>query len=236
MRSMPMPVSMFLAGSSPRIVEVGLARTGGRPALVLHEDEVPELHVPVLVDGRAALDAVVGAAVVVQLAARPARAGDAHRPEVVVHALAHDALERQADALVPDVDGLVVVEVDGGPDALGVEAEAAVGDRLRRQVPGELDRALLEVVAEAEVAVHLEERAVPGGLADLVDVLRADALLDARGARRTAALLADEVRHELDHAGVDEQQVRVVERQRRAGHDRVPVALEMAQEPRPDVS
>jgi hypothetical protein len=33
-----------------------------------------------------------------------------------------------------------------------------------------LDRALLEVVAEGEVAVHLEERAVPGGLADLLDV------------------------------------------------------------------
>ncbi len=35
--------------------EVGLARPGLRAALVLHEDEVPELHVAVLVDLRAAL-------------------------------------------------------------------------------------------------------------------------------------------------------------------------------------
>ena len=55
------------------------------------------------------------------------------------------------------------------------------------QLPGELDRALLEVVAEGEVAVHLEERAVPGGLADLLDVQGAHALLHAGGARPTAA-------------------------------------------------
>src|SRR5262249_19564556 len=91
--------------------EVGLARTVGGPAFVLHEHEVPELHVAVLVDRRAALDAVVRAAVVVELAARPARPGDPHRPEVVVHTLAYDALERQPDLAVPDVDGLVVVEV-----------------------------------------------------------------------------------------------------------------------------
>ena len=60
--------------------------------LVLHEDEVPELHVAVLVDLRAALRAVVGAAVVVELRARAARARDAHRPEVVLLAAAHDPL------------------------------------------------------------------------------------------------------------------------------------------------
>ena len=44
-------------------------------------------------------------------------------------------------------------------------------------------------------------------------------------------LLADEVRHELHHARVHEQQVRVFERQRHARHHGVPVALEVAQEP-----
>ena len=48
---------------------------------------------------------------------------------------------------------------------LGIEAES-----LRGEPPAKGDRLLLEVVPEAEVAEHLEEREVPGGAADLVDV------------------------------------------------------------------
>src|SRR5664279_2126046 len=210
--------------------EVGLAGACCCSALVLHEDEVPELHVAVLVNLRTTGCSVVGPTVVIQLTARPARSRDAHRPEVVVHAAAHDPFERQADRLVPDVDGLVIVVVDGGPDPVPVEAEAAVVEALRRQVPGQPDSAVLEVVAEAEVAVHLEERAVPSGLAHLLDVRRADALLHAGRTRPRRGLLADEVGHELHHAGDDEEQVRVVEGQRQAGHDGVAARLEVAQE------
>src|SRR5947208_942479 len=82
-----------------------------RVALELHEDQVPDLHIAVLVDLRAALPAVLGAAVDVDLRAGAARAGDAHRPEVVGLAAPHDPVQRQADRLVPDLDGLVVVQV-----------------------------------------------------------------------------------------------------------------------------
>ena len=44
----------------------------------------------------------------------------------------------------------------------------------------ELDRALLEVVADREVAEHLEEREVPRRVADVLDVGRAEALLAGR--------------------------------------------------------
>ncbi len=214
-------------------VEVVLGADGAE--LLLHEDEVPELHVAVLVDLGTALAAVVGAAVVVELRARAAGSGDAHVPVVVLEPAPHDALERQADLAVPDVDRLVVIEVDGGPDAVAVETETAVGERVRGQLPGELDRAGLEVVAEAEVAVHLEERAVPGRLADLVDVQRPDALLHARGPRPGRLLLPHEVGHELHHPGHDEQQVGVVEGQRQARRDVVSVALEVPQEPGADL-
>ena len=66
--------------------------------------------------------------------------------------------------------------------SLGVQAEA-----LERQVPGELDRALLEVVADREVAEHLEERQVPRGRADLLDVGRAEELLAASSGGGAAA-------------------------------------------------
>ena len=197
--------------------------------LVLHEDQVPVLHVPVLVDLRAAVLAVLGAAVVEELGAGATRAGDAHVPPVVLLAPAHDPLGGHADG-APHLERLVVVEVDGRPDALRVQPEATLLDRVGRQLPGEADGLFLEVVTEREVAVHLEESAVPRGLTDLVDVRRPDALLYAHRARIRRCALPQEERHELHHAGVDEQQVRVVDgRQRGTRHDRVPVGLEMRQ-------
>ena len=87
--------------------------------VVLHEDQVPELHEPLAggVGQRAAVGAVLGAAVDVQLRARAARAGVAHLPEVVGVAEALDALQGHADRVVPDLLGLVVRGVHGDPDA-----------------------------------------------------------------------------------------------------------------------
>ena len=104
-------------------------------------------------------------------------------------------------------------------------------ERAGEELPGEADRLALEVVAEAEVAEHLEERVVARGVADVLEVVvlaaGAHAALRARGARVGALLRAEEDVLELDHAGVGEQQRRVVARHQRArGHDGVAVALE----------
>ena len=217
----------------PGDVEVVLG--AHRRELLLHEHQVPELEVAVLVDGRAALGAVLGPAVEVDLAARAAGARHAHVPVVVELAAAGDPRLRDADRVAPDGERLVVVLVDGGPDAVGVQAVAAVGLRRGDQLPGERDGALLEVVAEGEVAVHLEEGAVPRGLADLLDVTGAHALLHAGRPVPRRRLLAQEVRLEGHHAGVDEQQVRVVVDQRRGGDDGVAVLLEERQPATPDL-
>ena len=133
MRSTPMPVSMFLAGSSPAMSKSTLLRTGRQ--LVLHEDEVPDLEVAVLVGDRAALLAVLGAAVEVDLRAGTAGAGNAHVPVVVGLVATLHPLGRQPDHVGPERERLVVVEVDGGPQPLRVEAEAAVGDATRSAAP-----------------------------------------------------------------------------------------------------
>lgn len=208
-------------------LEVVLA--GARAALVLHEHEVPDFDVAVLVGLRAALDAVFGAAVVVDLRARAARAWDAHRPVVVGHAAPLDPLGRDTH-LEPDPLGLIVIEVDGGPEALRIEAVAAVLDAVGQQRPGEGDRLALEVVAEAEVARHLEEGVVPGGDADVLDVTGAHALLHAGRGRVRRGLLTEEERHELDHSCVDEQQVRVGQDQRGTRYLGMPGTDEMVQE------
>ena len=244
-RSSPMPVSMFCFGSGPTMSKSSLARTALQ--LLLHEDQVPDLQQPVLelerhvrpeLLGRE-VGAVAGAAVVEDLRARAAGAGDPHRPVVLLLAEPEDPLGREAGDLAPQVDRLRVVGVDGRVELALLEPPAAVGARLGDQVPGQLDGALLEVVAEGEVAAHLEERAVPGGLADVLDVGGAHALLHAHRARVRRGLLAEEVGLERHHAGVDEQQGGVVEQQRggRNGGVRTParVVLEVRDEVAPDL-
>lgn len=215
-------------------LEVLLA--GALAALVLHEDQVPDLHIALVVDGRAALFAELGAAVVVDLGARSAGSGDAHRPVVVLLAQALDALGGHAHDIAPDALGLVVLLVHGDPELLRLQPVAAVRHRSGQQLPGELDGAFLEVVAEGEVAAHLEEGAVPRGLADLLDVRRTHALLHAGGARERRLDLAEEVRLEGHHARGDQQQSRVVRDERRRRHDGVPALLEEAQPAAADFS
>ena len=108
------------------------------------------------------------------------------------------------------------------------------------QLPGVGDRRLLEVVAEAEIAQHLEEGVVARGVADVVQVVvlaaGADAFLRRGGAHVGALLLAGEHVLELHHAGVGEHQRRVVARhQRRAFDHLVPVAGKVVEEGGADV-
>ena len=60
------------------------------------------------------------------------------------------------------------------------------------QFPGVGDRRFLEVVAETEIAQHLEESVVTGGVADIVEIVvlaaGADAFLRRGRARRTGAV------------------------------------------------
>ncbi|MDX6361473.1 MAG: alanyl-tRNA synthetase [Streptomyces sp.] len=103
----------------------------------------------------------------------------------------------------------------GDPETIGVDRVAAGLPRRGQQLPGERDHRLLEVVAEGEVAAHLEERRVARCLADLIDVEEPHTLLHARRAGPRRRLLAEEVRQERLHAGDGEQRRRVIGDQRR---------------------
>ena len=208
---------------------------GALPSLVLHEHEVPDLDVAVLVGLGPAVDAVGGPAVVEDLRARSARAGHAHGPVVVRHTAALDALLGHPDHVPPDAVGLVVVEVHGDPQQRGVDPEPVVVDRRGQQGPRVPDGAFLEVVAEGEVPGHLEEGVVAGGDAHLLDVEGAHTLLDGGRGGVRRGLLAEEVRLEGHHPGVDEQQVGIVQHQRRTGDLGVAGPDEVLEEAAPDL-
>ena len=135
--------------------------------LVRHEDEVPELEEASAARARRRAvrlaAAVLLAPVPEDLRVRAAWSGPAHGPEVLGGRERDDPLRRHPD-LLPELDRdlvgpelqLRVSSVDGDPDAIPVELHVVSDTNSRR----ELDRALLEVLPEREVAEHLEERQV----------------------------------------------------------------------------
>jgi len=134
------------------------------------------------------------------------------------------------DLLKPDVGRFVVLGVDRHPEPFGGQA----GD-LGQKLPGVADGVALEVVAEAEVAEHLEEGVVAGGVTHILQIVvlaaGAHTALGTGGATVGALLAPEKNLFELDHARIGEQQGRVVEgHQWTARHHLVAVAGEIVQE------
>jgi hypothetical protein len=101
---------------------------------------------------------------------------------------------------------LGVASVHAHPHLAPVDAEL-VGE-LQRPVDG----LGLEVVAEREVAQHLEEGEVTRGLADILDVRRAEGPLAGGDARRGRSLYAEEVRLVLLHPRGGEEDAGIARR------------------------
>jgi hypothetical protein len=217
---------------------------GERPVLVelvLHEDQVPVLEIALgVVAGTLVVAPERRPAIEVELRAGAARTGRPGLPEVVLATQQHDPLVGDADR-APDLDRLLVgaepellvAAEDRDPDAVRVEVEA-----LRGQLPGVLGGALLEVVADGEVAEHLEEREVALGGADHLDVDRPEALLARGQPPRRRLLLAAEVGLERLHPRRGQQHRRVVDgrHQRCRGQAQMTALLEERQEPLADVA
>jgi hypothetical protein len=194
--------------------------------LILHEHQVPDLGEPVAIlvggAGRAASD--VRAVVVEDLRTGAARAGVAHRPEIVRRIDADDLLVRQASDLAPKGGRVLVRGVDRDQEPAGID-----GEILGYQPPGQGDGVFLEIVAKGEVPQHFEKGVVPGGVADIVQVIvlatGAHALLRRGRTGRRRGLLAGEDVLERHHAGVDEQQGGVAPRHQRSRSDDGVIAL-----------
>src|SRR6267142_1287632 len=201
-----------------------------RFSVVLLEHEVPDLQVAAaalsgiaVVLGHARLRPVVDE----DLAVGSAESGRARRPEVGFVAEPEDLLGREElELLRPDVVGLVVAYVHRGDELLAVEPED-----LRQELPAPLDRFLLTVVADREVAEHLEERLVVTVLPHFVDVRGPEDLLHRDDPLGRRLLLPGEVRHERLHAGAREEDRWVVlQDEWPAGHAGMPLLLEEGDE------
>ena len=196
----------------------------------LGEYVVPDLHVSVTVAayGAAGLTAAVFlAAVIVDLRAGAAGTG-AMLPEVIGLAKTEDPILRNADVIVPDIKSLIIVQIDGGIQAVGIHADPF---RAGQEFPAPCNGFLLEIIAEGEVAQHFKIGAVTGSFADVFNVAGTDALLAGGDTATGGLLLTGEEGLHGRHTGVDQQQRSVIlGNQREASQTQMSLGFHKGQE------
>ena len=223
------------AGIDIFLLELGVAALA--VALELGEDIVPDLHEAVAFAAQDVLGAVsvLDTAVVVDFGAGTAGTGPV-LPEVVrlsvgAAADAHDLFSRNSDFLVPDFEGLVVVFIDRDVETLLVHLQD-----FGQEFPGPVNGLFLEVVAEGEIAQHLEECEVSCRLSDVFDIACPHALLAGCNSCPGRNLLAREIRLQGRHTRVDQKQGVVVLRYEGEGvHLQMSLALEKFQVHAPEI-
>ena len=221
---------------------------------VLHEHQVPQLHIPfaitvgvAAVDGQrlsrlqlftelsgqlirfdhpAAVAAFISATVIMDFRTGSGGSFIAGRaPPVVFVAVAVDVWLRNSDLVTPDGKGLFVVQMDGHVETFRFQLE-----KLGDQLPAVAHRPFFEVVSNAEVAQHLKEGQVLV-VADLVNVVGPKAFLAAGESFGGRGLLAHEKGLERNHASAGEKQGWVSGwNQRSGGHVLVPFAFKKLDE------
>ena len=198
-------------------------------AFVLHKDEVPDLQEPVAVAAHVILGTVevLFTLVVKDLAARSARSGVAHLPEVVLVTHAQNAVA--GDIFGPDLLRFVIALVHRYPELLDRKLK-----HFGHELPRIGDRIFFEVIAETEVSEHLEEGVVACRMADVfkVVVLAActDTCLAARRPRRVrSGHFAGKNAFKRHHAGIGKKKRRVVGNQWRTLVNLMPLGGEKIQ-------
>ena len=195
-----------------------------------HEDQIPELEKPLALTAGSAgrpATAVLLAAVVVELAAGAAWTRIGRLPEVLGARESDDPFARHISLPTRDRD-LVLAELqlwiageDRRPQTLRLELHP-----LGHELPGEVDRAVLEVIAERKVPEHLHEAEMPVRQTDVVEVVLLASgthrLLGRSHTRRGRRLQAEEPALHRLHPRDDEKRRGVVGRRdhgcRRAAH------------------
>src|SRR5665213_1135726 len=204
-----------------------------RVAIELHKDEIPDFHVaPALTSERTVgmSKARCGRShVVMYFAARAARAGVAHGPEIFLESRDGNHTVCGGSHTHPVASRFSIgAEHDAGRQ-LGTskDGEIELADRDRKpfwrsdQFPGKSDRVFFKIVAKREVAEHLEKGVMAVREANIFKIVvlaaGANAFLGRSGAPVFALLEAQKNVLELIHARIGEEQSRIAEwNQRRA--------------------
>ena len=198
----------------------------------LNEDQIPDLDTAGIIGvDETTLGVAVRREIDVKFGTGTAGTRLAHHPEVVLFVSVNN-LDLRIEALFfkdsgPEVVGFLVElggiafgrGIDGRIEAIGRDAPP-----VRDQLPGPLDGFLLEVIAEAPVTEHFKEGVVVGVVTHILEIIvfaaGANAFLGVSSTWRIigCGLSSEEIRDELIHPRVGEQQVRGCRHQASRGH------------------
>ena len=247
-------------GADPFEAHAGVNVAGGqcreravRVGVELDEDEIPNLDAfgRALVD-ECSLRVALRSEVDMQFRARTARTRVAHHPEVVLLVAGHDVdlrIESGSAKMHRPMVPRLLVELARIARARridrGIETRSGKFPAIDEQLPSPVDGFFFEVITEAPIPEHLEERVMVGIEPDILEVVvlssGTDAFLrigrtrvrsrdGARKARDIGLGIAEKNRDELVHPRVGEKQVRRVGHQARRRHDGVLLPAEKVEE------
>ena len=148
-------------------------------AVILGKNAVPVLQEAIAITAGGAIRATATefrTLVIVELRARPTGTGGSSAPKVIIFAQLGDMAFWHSQGL-PDLDGLIVIFEHSEIEPLQRKPQ-----HVHREIQGPLTHLVLEVLAEGEIAQHLEEAQVPPCGTNDVYVIGADTLLHGGGA------------------------------------------------------
>jgi len=125
---------------------------------------------------------------------------------------------------MPEVIGVIIIEVNRCPQLVSRQA-VPIGQK----VPGVLNGALLEIIAEGKITEHLKKRMVPGRIADILQVIvlaaGAYTFLGSGGPGIVSLFFAKKNPLELNHSRVDKKQGGIIVRYKRRAPNNLMVML-----------
>ena len=119
-------------------------------------------------------------------------------PEIVLLAELENTLSRNPDFLVPDAEGLIVIQVHAGIQPVRVQSH-----HIGQKFPCPVDGFCFKIIPKREITQHLEEGAVTGCLSYILNVAGADTLLAGGNPVPGGNLLSCEIRLQWSHSGID---------------------------------
>ena len=146
-------------------------------------------------------------------------------PEVVLLAEPENALCRNTDFLIPDIESLIVLQINGRIETVFVQAH-----HLGEEFPGPVNRLSLKIISEGEIAQHLKKGAVAGCLSHIFNIAGTDTFLAGSHSPAGRNLCSCKIRLQRSHTGIDQQKALVIVRhERKALHRQVSLTLKKFQ-------
>ena len=147
-------------------------------------------------------------------------------PEIIFFAEMENTFCRNADFVIPDSKGFVIVQIYGRIQPVRIQP-----DHLSQKLPAPGNGFLFEIITEREIPQHFKKSPMPVRLADVLDITGTDTFLTGCHPFPGRDFLSRKIRLQRRHTGIDQQKaVVIVGHQGEAFHHQMSLAFEKVQE------